>query len=110
MRHDRYATERRRLFQDLTQCLGLIKSAAALLLLQPLLPKEADNHHFGGLLAPLIDYFVAVENREEDREQHGLERGGFLWRHRERGRWRCVHAHDKRCRGRALQPAGVHDR
>ncbi len=58
--------ERRRLFQDLTQRLGLIKSEAALLLLQPLMPKEADNRHFGRLLAPLIDYFIEVESREDN--------------------------------------------
>ncbi|MGA8140484.1 MAG: hypothetical protein WB948_07335, partial [Desulfobaccales bacterium] len=54
--------ERRRLFQELTQLLGRIKSQAALLLLQPLLPKEADNRHFGKLLAPLLDYFVEMES------------------------------------------------
>lgn len=52
--------ERRRLFKDLTTLLGEIKSQAALLLLQPLLPKEAANRHFGKLLAPLIDYLVEV--------------------------------------------------
>ena len=54
--------ERRRLLQELTQLLGRIKSQAALLLLQPLLPKEADNRHFGKLLAPLLDYFVEMES------------------------------------------------
>ena len=54
--------ERRRLFQELTQLLGRIKSQAALLLLQPLLPKEANNRHFGKLLAPLLDYFVEMES------------------------------------------------
>ena len=52
--------ERRRLFRDLTQLLGRIKSQAALLLLQPLMPREAANRHFGKLLAPMIDYFVEV--------------------------------------------------
>ncbi|MGP8050995.1 MAG: hypothetical protein ACLPYB_10325 [Desulfobaccales bacterium] len=52
--------ERRRLFQELTQLLGRIKSQAALLLLQLLLPKEADNRHFGKLLAPRLDYFVEM--------------------------------------------------
>ena len=37
---------------------------AALLLLQPLMPREASNRHFGKLLAPVIDYFVEVESRE----------------------------------------------
>jgi hypothetical protein len=53
-------SERRRLFKDLTHILGEIKSQAALLLLQPLMPKEAANRHFGRLLAPMIDYFVEV--------------------------------------------------
>ena len=53
-------SERRRLFQDLTRLLGEIKSQAALLLLQPLMPKEANNRHFGKLLAPLMDYFIEV--------------------------------------------------
>jgi hypothetical protein len=52
--------ERRRLFKDLTHLLSRIKSQAALLLLQPALPKEAGNRRFGKLLAPLIDYFVEV--------------------------------------------------
>ena len=60
-------TERRRLFRDLTQLLGRIKSQAALLLLQPLMPKEAANRHFGKLLAPMIDYFVEVGNQMEGR-------------------------------------------
>lgn len=59
--------ERRRLFRDLTQLLGLIKSQAALLLLQPLMPKEANNRHFGKLLAPMIDYFVEVGKQMEGR-------------------------------------------
>ena len=61
--------ERRRLFRDLTQLLGRIKSQAALLLLQPLLPKEAHNRHFGKLLAPLIDYFVEVGSRIAGQDQ-----------------------------------------
>ena len=59
--------ERRRLFKDLTQLLGRLKLQAALLLLQPLLPKEAANRHFGRLLAPMIDYFVEVGNQMEGR-------------------------------------------
>jgi hypothetical protein len=59
--------ERRRLFQDLTRQLIKIKSRAALLLLQPLLPQEAANQHFGRLLAPAFDYLVEVGSREEDR-------------------------------------------
>ena len=59
--------ERRRLFRDLTQLLGLIKSEAALLLLQPLLPKEAANQHFGRLLAPRLDYLVEMGNPPPER-------------------------------------------
>ena len=65
--------ERRRLFQELTQLLGRIKSQAALLLLQPLLPKEANNRHFGKLLAPLLDYFVEMGSSVAGRgESHRL--------------------------------------
>jgi hypothetical protein len=58
-------TERRRLFRDLTRLLSRIKSQAALLLLQPRMPKEAANRHFGKLLAPLLDYLVEVGNQAE---------------------------------------------
>ena len=44
--------------------LGRIKTQAALLLLQPLMPQAAGNRHFGRLLAPVIDYFVEVGNQE----------------------------------------------
>jgi hypothetical protein len=57
--------ERRRLFQDLVRLLARIKTQSALLLLQPLLPRAAANRHFGRLLAPVIDYFVEVESRED---------------------------------------------
>ena len=57
--------ERRRLFQDLVSLLARIKTQSALLLLQPLLPRAAANRHFGRLLAPVIDYFVEVEARED---------------------------------------------
>ncbi|MFZ5448796.1 MAG: hypothetical protein ACOZFS_09205 [Thermodesulfobacteriota bacterium] len=60
-------TERRRLFQDLVTHLTRIKAQSALLLLQPLLPRAANNQHFGRLLAPVIDYFVEVENQEDRR-------------------------------------------
>jgi hypothetical protein len=59
--------ERRRLFQDLVSLLARIKTQSALLLLQPLLPRAAANRHFGRLLAPVIDYFVEVEAREDQR-------------------------------------------
>jgi hypothetical protein len=57
-------SERRRLFQDLLQLLAWIKTQSALLLLQPLLPGAPNNHGFGRLLTPVIDYFVEVETRE----------------------------------------------
>jgi hypothetical protein len=56
--------ERRRLFQDLVTHLSRIKTQSALLLLQPLLPRAANNQHFGRLLTPVIDYFVEVGNQE----------------------------------------------
>jgi hypothetical protein len=61
-------SERRRLFQDLVSLLARIKTQSALLLLQPLLPRAANNQHFGRLLAPVIDYFVEVGSREGRRE------------------------------------------
>jgi hypothetical protein len=56
--------ERRRLFLDLVRLLNRIKTQSALLLLQPLLPRAANNQHFGRLLAPVIDYFVEAGNQE----------------------------------------------
>jgi hypothetical protein len=56
--------ERRRLFQDLVRHLVRIKAQAALLLLQPRLPRAAVNQHFGRRLAPVIDYFVEVGDRQ----------------------------------------------
>jgi hypothetical protein len=56
--------ERRRLFQDLVSLLARIKTQAALLLVQPLLPRSAANRHFGRRLAPVVDYLVEVESRE----------------------------------------------
>ena len=56
--------ERRRLFQDLVSLLARIKTVSALLLLQPLLPRAANNRHFGRLLAPVMDYFVELESFE----------------------------------------------
>jgi len=61
-------SERRRLFQDLVRLLARIKTQSALLLLQPLLPRAANNQHFGRLLAPVIDYFVEVGSREDQRD------------------------------------------
>jgi len=52
--------ERRRLFQDLVGLLARIKTQAALLLLQPLLPREAANCHFGRMLAPMLDIIGVV--------------------------------------------------
>lgn len=59
--------ERRRLFQDLVKHLARLKTQAALLLLQPLLPRAATNQRFGRLLAPVVDYLVKVEDQEENR-------------------------------------------
>jgi hypothetical protein len=56
--------ERRRLFGDLVQHLRRIKAQSALLLLQPRLPRAANNQHFGRRLVPVIDYFVEVGNQE----------------------------------------------
>jgi hypothetical protein len=61
-------SERRRLFRDLVRLLARIKTQSALLLLQPLLPRAAANRHFGRLLAPVMDYFVEVGSREDQRE------------------------------------------
>jgi len=61
--------ERRRLFRDLTRLCGAIKAQAALLLLQPLLPRGAPNRHFGRLLAKVMDVFVQVGGGEGDVEQ-----------------------------------------
>jgi len=57
--------ERRRLFGDLVQHLSRIKAQSALLLLQPRLPRAANNQRFGRRLAPVIDYFVEVGNQED---------------------------------------------
>jgi len=53
-------TERRRLFKDLTRLLTTIKTQAALLLLQPLLPRGAANQHFGKILLPMMDIIGVV--------------------------------------------------
>lgn len=60
--------ERRRLFHDLVTHLSRIKTQSALLLLQPRLPRAANNQHFGRLLTPVIDYFVEVGNQEGESE------------------------------------------
>ncbi len=70
-------TERRRLFQDLAGLLGRIKPQAALLLLQPLMPREASNRHFGRLLAPMLDYLVEVESPLGGSAPCRLSRGDF---------------------------------
>jgi hypothetical protein len=57
--------ERRRLFRELVSLLARIKTQSALLLLQPLLPRAATNRHYGRLLAPVMDYLVEVEARED---------------------------------------------
>ena len=60
--------ERRRLFQDLVGLLARIKTQAALLLLQPLLPRAAHNQRFGRLLAPVMDHWVEVGKRQDQTE------------------------------------------
>jgi hypothetical protein len=79
--------ERRRLFQDLVSLLARIKRQSALLLLQPLLPQAAGNQHFGRLLTPLIDHWVAVKNQagqsDATRQTQTAERPSSpLWRDR----------------------------
>ncbi len=56
--------ERRRLFRSLMDGLARIKQQAALWFLQPTLPPQVANQHFGRLLAPVMDYFVELENPE----------------------------------------------
>jgi hypothetical protein len=47
--------ERRRLFQNLVETLGAMKTRNPLLLLQPHLPTGITNRRFGRLLAPVVD-------------------------------------------------------
>lgn len=56
--------ERRRLFRTLLGALAGIKQRAALWLLQPELPPQVANQHFGRLLARLADQVVRVENSQ----------------------------------------------
>ncbi len=56
--------ERRRLFRELVGLQAGIKTRAALLLLQPRLPRAAANRHVGRLLAPVLDSLVEVEGPE----------------------------------------------
>jgi hypothetical protein len=55
--------ERRRLFGDLVRLLAPIKTQAALLLLQPLLPRAAGNCHFGRMLTPILDLTGVVDEK-----------------------------------------------
>jgi hypothetical protein len=64
-------SERQRLFRDLVGLLARIKTQSALLLLQPRLPRAATNRHFGRLLAPVMDYLVEVEAREDQNPSRG---------------------------------------
>ncbi len=52
--------ERRRLFKKMTEVLSAVKTRHPLLLLQPKLPRGAPNHHFGRLLAPVMDVMGVV--------------------------------------------------
>ena len=70
--------ERLELFKSLTESLTAIKSRAALLLLQPYLPRGAANRHFGHLLRPIMDCLVEVGGRA--RVQKDLRGGpGDRW-------------------------------
>jgi hypothetical protein len=51
-------TERRRLFRTMMGALARIKQQAALWFLQPSLPPQVANQHFGRLLARLADQVV----------------------------------------------------
>jgi hypothetical protein len=59
--------ERRRLFQDLVQTLGALKTRHPLLLLQPRLPPGAPNRGFGRMLRPLVDVFGSYGGGPEKR-------------------------------------------
>ena len=59
--------ERRRLFQEMVDTLGLIKARAPILLLQPLLPRGATNRRFWRMLALLVE---VVGNFGEGPEDH----------------------------------------
>jgi hypothetical protein len=66
--------ERRRLFRSLMGGLAQIKQRAALWFLQPSLPPQVANQHFGRLLARLADQVVRVgagEGRERGRLRAG---------------------------------------
>ena len=52
--------ERRRLFRSLRGDLGRIKQQAALWFLQPALPPQVANQHFGRLLARLADQVIRL--------------------------------------------------
>ena len=67
--------ERRRLFQEMVGLLAAIKQQAPLLLLQPPIPKEAANRHFGRLLAPVVDVRVEVGGEERREDCGGRARG-----------------------------------
>ena len=57
-------TERRRLFRTLVGALAGIKQRAALWFLQPELPPQVANQHFGRLLARLADQVIRVEDSQ----------------------------------------------
>ncbi len=54
--------ERRRLFKDLVRTLAAVKIKAPLLVLQPYLPRQATNRHFGRMLIPIMDYLAEVRS------------------------------------------------
>ncbi|MEJ2671881.1 MAG: hypothetical protein P8168_06710 [Deltaproteobacteria bacterium] len=59
--------ERRRLFRDLVLTLAEVKTKAPLLVLQPALPRQATNRHFGRLLIPIMDYLAQVKSHGKNR-------------------------------------------
>ena len=58
-------SERRRLCREMARLLAEMKTRAALLLLQPRLPRGAANRGFGRVLAPAMDYLIALGTREK---------------------------------------------
>ncbi len=64
--------ERRRLFRTLVVALATIKKRAALWFLQPELPPQVANQHFGRLLARLADRVIRVGAAHEARPRPRL--------------------------------------
>jgi len=58
--------ERRRLFLNMVDILAAYKARAPLLLLQPPLPRGAVHRGFSRLLAPVLDFWLKLENHPQD--------------------------------------------